>query len=263
METFDKDILVSVIVPVYNASKYISETLLSLENQDFKSFEVFFINDCSNDTVQLLKILNPVIKRNSNFKYFEFTSNQGVAVARNFGMSKSRSRYICFLDSDDVWNSKKLSTQVDFMLKNDFAFSFTNINFIDNKSKRYRSFLSNPTKVSFNSLLISTPISTSSVMFDRNSIKDYEMPLLRSGQDYAAWLKYLKQTPFAYNVNQNLVDYRLRKNSLSKNKLDTLAQIFLIQTKYFSINKFKVIINLIMFLFHSFVKKVNSLIYLK
>ena len=91
--------LISVIIPCYNVGNYISDCIESLKNQTYKNFEALFINDGSTDqTLNKLKIL---CKNIPNFKIIE-KENGGVSSARNLGVSISKGKYLCFLDSDDM-----------------------------------------------------------------------------------------------------------------------------------------------------------------
>ena len=87
---------ISIIVPIYNASKYLKKCLDSLVNQTKKELEFILINDGStDDSESIIKSYN-----DSRIKYFK-RSNHGIGKTRNFGISKSTGKYIMFLDSDD------------------------------------------------------------------------------------------------------------------------------------------------------------------
>ena len=96
----DKEILISVIVPVYNVAEYLERFLFSIEEQKFKYFEVILVDDGSTDdsgTIidkwsQKQKIATIVIHK----------KNEGVSVARNVGLEHARGKYVCFIDSDDM-----------------------------------------------------------------------------------------------------------------------------------------------------------------
>ena len=107
---------VSVIIPVYNAEKYIGQTLESVLRQTFQDYEIIIINDGSTD--DSYSIAKTYQQRNENIiKIFghKGESNRGVAVSRNLGIKKSHGRFIAFLDADDQWFPHKLRRQVDVM----------------------------------------------------------------------------------------------------------------------------------------------------
>lgn len=95
----------SVIIPVYNKEKFVAKTLKSVLAQTFTDFEIVIVNDGSTDTSEaiIFSIKDPRIR------YFS-KSNEGVSVARNFGIEKASADYICFLDADDYWHPEFLQT---------------------------------------------------------------------------------------------------------------------------------------------------------
>ena len=107
---------VSVVVPAYNAGKYIEETLNSVLSQSFKDFEVIVVDDGSvDDTAEVVK---KVVERDSRIKYF-YKENQGNgSYARNTGFQKASGEFITLLDSDDLWPSDRLEKQLRLMLEN-------------------------------------------------------------------------------------------------------------------------------------------------
>lgn len=87
---------ISIIVPIYNAEKYIAKCVDSLVNQTKKELEFILINDGSTDnTEEIIKTY-----KDKRIKYYK-NKNQGIGKTRNFGISKSTGKYIMFLDSDD------------------------------------------------------------------------------------------------------------------------------------------------------------------
>lgn len=99
--------LVSIIVPVYNGAKYLAETLTSILAQDYQPYEVIVIDDGSTDDSAAIIQRYPV-------RYI-YQENQGVAQARNFGVSSAQGDYLAFLDQDDLWTKDKLSVQIAYM----------------------------------------------------------------------------------------------------------------------------------------------------
>lgn len=112
--TGDARPFVSVVIPIYNGSKYIVETLDSVFAQTFSRYEVIVVNDGSPDTPELERVLNPYRTR---IVYIE-QENGGPASARNTAIRQAVGDYIAFLDQDDVWMPEYLSKQVK-VLQND------------------------------------------------------------------------------------------------------------------------------------------------
>jgi glycosyltransferase involved in cell wall biosynthesis len=96
----------SIIVPVYNTSKYLRKCLDSILSQSFNDYEVIIVNDGSTDESE--KIIADYLNKYSNFKYF-YKKNGGLSSARNYGVSKSNGEYILFLDSDDYYEQDLLN----------------------------------------------------------------------------------------------------------------------------------------------------------
>jgi glycosyltransferase involved in cell wall biosynthesis len=100
---------VSVIIPAFNAERYIQNTLESVFEQTYKDYEVIVVNDGSTDSTQ--KILDNYGPR---IRVFTKT-NRGPASARNMGIKKASGKYIAFLDADDLWLKNKLKMQVEYL----------------------------------------------------------------------------------------------------------------------------------------------------
>ena len=99
---------VSVIVPVYNASKYISKTLNSIIAQDFDSFEIIVVDDGSTD--DSLEIINGCLADFEIPNKVIHQENAGVSVARNVGIDESKGNYLVFIDADDYVSENHLSS---------------------------------------------------------------------------------------------------------------------------------------------------------
>ena len=94
--------MLSIIIPVYTAERWLTELIESLNRQTCQDFEVIFVNDGSSDNSQI--ILDEQCHKDDRFHVFR-QSNQGVSVARNVGMENIRGDYFTFVDSDDVLNA--------------------------------------------------------------------------------------------------------------------------------------------------------------
>jgi len=240
---------VSVIIPVYNAEKYIAQTVESVLNQSYNDVEIILIDDCSTDNTKT--ILNAYQGR---IKYKFLQTNSGVAVARNTGLKLAKGRYVAFLDSDDVWYPEKLKKQISCMNEKNAAICYTAIEMIDSSGNIFKEKRPVLEKVDYQFLLRNTMIATSSVVIDRNKTDNFQMPLIRSGQDYATWLQLLRKTEFACGINEVLVKYRTGQKSLSSKKWRSIGQVWTIQTRQEHINIFKASVNTLCFSFNALKK---------
>ncbi|WP_143531441.1 glycosyltransferase family 2 protein, partial [Rodentibacter trehalosifermentans] len=107
--------LISIIMPAYNAEKYISKAIKSVLSQSYENWELLVIDDNSNDnTVNVVK----AYLHDRRIKLFINMKNKGAAETRNTGLDNAIGKYICFLDADDYWDKDKLSSQYIFMEQN-------------------------------------------------------------------------------------------------------------------------------------------------
>ena len=108
--------LVSIIVPVYNAERFLNETLNSIKSQTYNNLEVLVINDSSSDNS--VEIIEKFVKSDFRFRYFYNTTNQGVSHSTNVGLSQCKGEYITFHDHDDVMLPSKISSCVEILENN-------------------------------------------------------------------------------------------------------------------------------------------------
>lgn len=215
--------LISIIVPVYNAEKFIDETIGNVLAQTEENFELLLVDDCSNDSsVSIIKKYN-----DPRIKLISQPANKGAAAARNRGIDEAEGRYICFLDSDDLWDKNKLSHELSFLKEHDAGFVFTGYEFADENGIGTGAIVKVPLTVNFRQALNNTNIFTSTVMIDRTKVDDslIYMPQIAS-EDTATWWNILKAGHIAYGLNENLVKYRRSANSLSSNKFVALKRIW-------------------------------------
>lgn len=120
----------SIIIPVYNKEKFISNTLKSIFDQTFQDFEIILVNDGSTD-----KSENKILEFNDNRIVYYSNKNEGVSKARNFGLSKAKSEFICFLDADDYWYPTFLETFFSIIEKYPHQKVFTSLKEIETPTK--------------------------------------------------------------------------------------------------------------------------------
>ncbi len=238
----DRNSMISIIVPVYNAAKYIKDTIDSVLLQDYENFEVILVNDCSTD--ESIKIIDSY-RKDPRIRLISNTSNQGAAASRNIGISEANGDFITFLDSDDVWDSHKLSKELTFMKSKDIAFAFTSYEFGDENAKGTGKYVNVPAQLTYKEALSRTVIFTSTVMFDMSKLTkdDIKMPLVAS-EDTATWWKLLRNGHTAYGLNESLVIYRRPSASLSSNKIVAIKRIWNLYRNVEKLNLVQSIYNL-------------------
>ena len=213
-----QDILVSIVIPTYNSAKYINESIDSVLSQTISNWEIRIVDDCSTDDTY--QILLPYLNKYSNIHYYRLEENSGAHVARSVAIKQSVGKYIAFLDSDDLWLPNKLETQIGFMEENDIDFSCTAYrqNNEINPSKVYAIYP--PKRTDYKKMLrLSCPIGNSTVIYNQENLGKFTVPNIRKRNDFALWLKILKNTDYCYGLQNELTIYRIREDSISNNKL--------------------------------------------
>lgn len=212
--------LISIIMPSFNSAGTISETLDSILNQSYPNWELLITDDCSTDNT--VSIVEAYAMRDPRIKIFSNSINSGAAVSRNNSIKNASGEYIAFLDSDDLWLPQKLSKQYSFMSEKNVDFSFTAYELINDSGVRFGKKVDlQGDDLSFDysdMLRKKATLGCSTVMLRKAAFTDCKMPLIRTGQDYALWLKLLKQGKKAFLLNDVLTQYRILPNSISRNK---------------------------------------------
>ncbi len=206
--------LVSVIIPTFNRAHLLDKTLDSVLSQTFKDFEIIVIDDASVDGTQDL------LSKYPSLKSIIFEENQGVSCARNCGIELAKGDYICFLDSDDLWEPKKLEIQTKWMEEHpEIAACQTDEIWIRNgvrvnpmeKHKKYAG------DIFLNSLPLCI-VSPSSVMIRAKILKkiggfDLNLPAC---EDYDMWLRMSSKFKFGYIDQKLLIKYGGHADQLSR-----------------------------------------------
>lgn len=210
---------VSIITATYNSEEQLLDTYQSLFSQTYTDWEWVITDDCSSDGT--IKIIQDIAAKDERVKYNRLDVNSGAAIARNSSIVRANGRYIAFVDSDDLWLPSKLAKQIAYMENNRFSFSFTAYELIsfDGRSLKKTVDMHNTHPLTYDDMLLKkATIGCSTVMIRREAFDDMFMPEIRTGQDYALWLKLLKSGVSAVCYNEVLTQYRITPNSISRNK---------------------------------------------
>lgn len=214
---------VSVIIPAYNASHYVRGAVASVLGQTFSDLEVLVVDDSSTD--ETVDIVTQMAVRDRRVRLLRHTANRGPATARNTALSAASGRYIAFLDSDDMWLSRKLETQIQFMKEKEAAFSYTSYRRISTSGEIISGPVPIPHTLDYNHLLKNTAIATSTVLVDRAQVGSLRM-VDTYYDDYAMWLNLTKRGFQAHGLQEDLMRYRIVLGSVSRNKLRSARHVW-------------------------------------
>jgi len=213
--------LVSIVTPSFNSEAFISETLDAIAAQDYSNWEHIIIDDASTDNT--LAIIEKRAVLDNRIKVIKLAKNAGSAVARNLGIKEAKGKYLTFIDSDDIWFPKYISNSINHLKTSKVPFVFSSYKRSNEKLEFVYSDFIVPTKVSYTDILKTNSISCLTAFIDIGLLGKKTMPLVRKRQDMGLWLRYLKDIPYASGMKAPQAIYRIRKDSLSRNKKNLIA----------------------------------------
>ncbi len=240
----EKKIKIDIILPNFNSSDSIKETIKSIIDQTFRNWKLIIVDDCSDKKT---KTILKKFSKNKKIKIFWLKRNKGAGYCRNYAIKKSKSPYLAFIDSDDIWKKDKLETQLRFMENNNYLFTYTNYETFGKKIR----FITPAKEYDFKKFINDTSICTSTMIVKRNILKNIEFTNSEICEDYFFKCKILKICN-AYCLDDFLTKYRIRKNSLQSSSLKNFYWIWKINKEY---NKFNFVENF----FSLFFISINSL----
>lgn len=208
--------LVSIIMPNYNSEHYIAGTIESIINQTYSNWELLITDDCSSDNST--NIIESYCAKDSRIKLFKLENNSGAGVARNNSIKQANGKFIAFCDSDDRWFPNKLELQLDFMVTNNIAFSHTSYMTCDENDTTIGIVVCRKNET-LKSMCHDDKMGFLTVIYNVSKLGKIYMPDLRKRQDWALKLKILKICKYAKGMKEPLAYYRIRKESISSNKL--------------------------------------------
>ena len=241
-------------MPSYNSSQFIAISIESVLSQTYTEWELLITDDCSKDNS--VEIINSYVEKDDRIKLFPLAKNVGAAAARNVSLNEAKGRYIAFLDSDDIWEPYKLVTQMSFMKTNDYAFTFSAYNIMDNDGKLTGKKISVPSKITYEQYLRNTIIGCLTVIIDREKAGNFRMPLIKSSHDMALWLLIMKRGFQAYGLNEVLATYRLVSTSNTANKWKAAKDVWRVYRNIEKLPFFKSIICFCCYTTNAIIKRI-------
>lgn len=217
--------LVSIITPAYNCAKLINSTIESVLAQTYDNWEMLIVDDCSTDNTK--EVITKWQIKDSRIKLLIQNENGGASLARNRAIIEARGKYIAFLDSDDLWLPEKLEKQVYFMESNGYVISYTPYYVID-KDFEKKKIKKAPTKVDYKDMLKYNRLGCLTVMVNIEKVGRVTISKIDKRNDYALWLKIMKQGHEAYCLNESLSIYRSHQGLSSGSKFKILKYHYIV-----------------------------------
>lgn len=214
------NVLVSIITPTFNSAKYIAETIQSVQNQTYSNWEMIIVDDASSD--ETITVIEKVQENDSRIILVRQKKNVGPAITRNTGIQKASGKFMTFLDADDIWFEDFIENSVKTIQETGISFVFSSYRRANEELEFVYSDFIVPKKVTYTDILKTNSISCLTAFLDIEALGKKEMPIIHKRQDMGLWLKYLKEIPFAYGIQEPKAIYRIRKNSLSRKKSDLI-----------------------------------------
>ena len=217
-------------MPVYNAEKFIENTLNSVINQTIKDIEIICIDDCSKDNS--VNIIKEYMKKDSRIKLIQNETNLKVSQTRNKGVENATSDWVALLDSDDAWESNYLEEVMKRRDETNGSLICTSCKYMNHVGELLSSeFIVKP-EITYKMLLKQNTILCSSVFIKKELLEKYPFYADSVHEDYVCWLSILKGIKSAYAVTKPLMIYRLTEGSKSRNKFKAIKMTYFTYKKH-------------------------------
>jgi len=228
---------ISIVIPAYNAQRYIAATLDSVLAQTFTDFDVLVVDDCSRDTTA--EIVRGYTERDPRIRLLTLPQNRGApAGPRNIGVQQSRGEWIAFLDADDIWHPQKLQCQLDVLQRTGAQFCSTRmVDFFDAQQLRLTAPPPTPPteRIGFLQQLIKMRTPTSSVLVRREVIVRHpfnESMKFKAREDMDCWLRCHEELRSSVKITHPLVGYRIIPGQISGSKLTMVKRHYHVLSQY-------------------------------
>ncbi len=255
--------LVSIIMPCFNSEKFIGQSIESVLNQTYQSWELLICDDGSDDGSK--NLIQAYEQKDSRIKLVNNKFSKGAPGARNSCLDVAEGQFIAFLDADDLWYSEKLTQQIDFMISNNYSFSFSYFDVIDEQGIASHHFLA-PKIADRKNMLFSNFIPCLTVVYDAKQLGKFCQPNIKKRNDYALWLKILHSgiVSKAHCLEAVTASYRSHQYGLSSgSKFELLRYYWMCLRNFASVTRMCAIFLSLPYLLIMFVKKSSPDLYNK
>ncbi len=229
--------LCSVIIPAYNASRFIEDTVKSVIAQTFPEWECIVVDDCSTDNT--FELVSAIAENEPRLRVIQNSENMRVAKTRMAGVAAARGKYVAFLDSDDMFVPEKLERQIDLLESTRSDFVCSSYELVDENAEPLGIVSCVPSKIKQDDLLSENCIGCSTVVCNKNLILRHPFNDEFFHEDYVCWLGCVKDCGCILGIEEPLVRYRFMQGTKSRNKLRSAYGVYSVYRKYCKMNLFK------------------------
>lgn len=247
--------LVSIVTPCYNSEKYIAETIESVQAQTYKQWEMLIVDDCSTDNSA--EIIKEYAAKDHRIRYYKTEKPSGSpTLPRNIAIEHAMGRYIAFLDSDDLWFPNKLALQIPLFEDEKSVIVFGDYEKINENGKSNDRLILSARKHTYASLLYKDEIGCCTAVWDTKKTGKVYFKFM-GNEDYEFWLRLMKTGMVATNCGKVVAAYRVRKGSLSGNKLKSALWIWNLYRNHEHMKRYKAMFYLPINLFRCTVRYIK------
>lgn len=214
--------LVTVIMPAYNAERFLEEAVLSVVHQTVTDWELLILEDCAKDGT--LALAQKLAEQDARITVLPNAKNMGVAKTRNRGFELARGKYVALLDSDDVWHPEKLAMQVCLAERTGADIVYCSYGIMDEQGKKKCEDFIVPEKTSFEDSLIKSVISCSTALLSREIVQKYRFREEYYHEDLVLWLEILRDGYQVRGVTEVMARYRILDSARSSDKIQCAIQ---------------------------------------
>ena len=229
-EQYIKRPRVSVVMPAYNAARYIAEAIGSVQAQTMTDWELLVLDDgSSDDTCQIVEVM---ARSDSRIRLLVNAHNLGPALTRNRGLDLCRGQYVALLDSDDLWHPEKLEKQLALASSAGADVIYCSYGIVDEAGQKCCNDFLVPDKTDYRSMLISSVISCSTALLSERVYRNYHFPHSYYHEDYALWLWLMRDGIQAQGNREVLASYRIQSESRASNKFTSACRRWVIYRRF-------------------------------
>lgn len=217
--------LVSVITPVFNAAKFLPETIRSVREQTLPDWEHILADDGSTDSS--VEIIRQAGAADPRVRLIDAGNRGGPAKARNEALATARGRFVAFLDADDLWLPTKLERCVATMVSNSYSLAYHDYRHMSADGNKVGALITGPDALDWKALHTRRGVGGClAVVIDREKVPAFRFPSHDCGrhEDFVAWAQVLKHGHIGHRVPEDLGRYRLSCGGRNSGKIGSAIE---------------------------------------